>query len=101
MHNKIILLYNNLKSYIIRLLKVDPENEFGIINNLQVIKRKKSLSKEEIDILEQLEKNSNNNWTVCAVNILLENRHRARKLIDELSEEEQTLFKGFPIYNML
>lgn len=93
--------YDIAKLLITKLLEVDAENEYGIINQLQLLKRKRELSEEEISKLERLEEVSEDDMVVCAVNVLLENKHKAKKLIDQLSEERQEMFKGFPIYNLL
>ena len=37
----------------------------------------------------------------CAVNILLENKRKAKRLIEQLSEEDKGTFKQYPIYNLL
>lgn len=93
--------YDMAKLIITKLLEVDEENEYGIINQLQLLKRKRELSAEEVDKLESLEVTSEDDMVVCAVNVLLENKHKARKLISQLSPEKQEMFKDFPIYNLL
>ena len=84
-----------------KLLQVDENNEYGIINKLQLLKRKRELSEDEISVLEKLEENTNDSMVRSAVNILLENKHNAKKLVNQLSEEDQATFKQFPIYNLL
>lgn len=93
--------YDMAKLIITKLLEVDEENAYGIINQLQLLKRKRELSAEEVDKLESLEVTSEDDMVVCAVNVLLENKHKARKLISQLSPEKQEMFKDFPIYNLL
>lgn len=41
------------------------------------------------------------NMILCAVNILLDNKHRAKKLISQLSEEDQKTFRNYPIYYLM
>lgn len=84
-----------------KVLKIFPENEIGIINKMQLSKRKRDLTEDEMLKLEAIEDKSNITMIKCAANILLENRRKAQKLLAELSEEEQSLFKNFPIYNLL
>ena len=84
-----------------KLLQVDENNEYGIINKLQLLKRKRELSEDEISVLEKLEENTNDSMVRSAVNILLENKHNAKKLVNQLSAEDQATFKQFPIYNLL
>ena len=84
-----------------KLLQVDENNEYGIINKVQLLKRKRELSEDEISVLEKLEENTNDSMVRSAVNILLENKHNAKKLVNQLSEEDQATFKQFPIYNLL
>ena len=71
-----------------KLLQVDENNEYGIINKLQLLKRKRELSEDEISVLEKLEENTNDSMVRSAVNILLENKHNAKKLVNQLSEED-------------
>lgn len=83
------------------VLEVLPEDEYGIINKMQLVKRKRELSNDEVIKLEEIECKSNNSLTKCAVNILIDNKGRARKLISKLSAEEQKTFMSFPIYSLL
>lgn len=93
--------YDMAQLLIMKLLEVNENNEYGIINKLQLFKRKRELSEDEIAVLEELEEKTKDDMVKCAVNILLENKHNARKLINQLSEEDQATFKQFPIYNLL
>lgn len=93
--------YDMATLLIAKLLEVDENNENGIINHLQLLKRKRELADEEISKIEKLEESTENEMIICAANILLENRHQAKKLMNQWSEEKQELFKNFPIYNLL
>lgn len=84
-----------------KLLEFNKEDENGIINYFQLLKRKRELSGDEIAKLEQLEEKTTNDMIICAINILLENEQRAKKLINQLSDENREMFKQFPIYNLL
>lgn len=93
--------YDMAQLLITKLLEVDKNNEYGIINKLQLLKRKRELSGEEIAVLEKIGEETSDDMVKCAVNILLENKHSARKLINQFSKEEQSFFQQFPIYNLL
>lgn len=84
-----------------KLLAVDPKNENTILNKLQLIKRKRKLQTDEIMILENMEQETPNTRVKCAVNILLDNKYSAQKLLDQLSLDDQKIFKQYPIYNLL
>jgi hypothetical protein len=84
-----------------KALEILPEDEYGIINKMQLLKRKRKLTNEEIQKLEEIEEKSDNPMTKCAVNILIENKRKAQKLISELPEENQKEIMGYPIYNLL
>lgn len=93
--------YDMANLLITKLLEFEPENEFGIINKLQLLKRKRDLSDEELLELEKIEKKTESDMIPCAVNILLENKRKAKRLIEQLSEEDKDTFKQYPIYNLL
>ncbi len=98
-HNEI---YYDIANYMIdKVLEVLPEDEYGIINKMQLLKRKRILSEEEIIKLEKIEEKSYNPIIKCAVNILLENKRKAQKLLLELPEEDQKAMMSYPIYNLL
>ena len=84
-----------------KLLQVEEDNENGIINRLQLLKRKRELSEKEISELESLEEKTENDMIMCAINVLLDNKHKAKQLINKLSEADQEIFKNYPIYNLL
>lgn len=89
------------KLLITKLLKVKRTDEISLINYYQLIKRKRDFSEKEIFELEQIEDKTDNKLIICAVNILLENKNLAKRLIEQLPEEQQRIFKDFPIYNLL
>uniref|UniRef100_UPI0040574E31 hypothetical protein n=1 Tax=Acetatifactor sp. TaxID=1872090 RepID=UPI0040574E31 len=84
-----------------KLLEIRPEDEYLLINKIQLIKRKSELSEDCIIKLEELEKETENPMTKCAINILLENKRMAKKLIAELPEEKRNEMMSYPIYNLL
>lgn len=48
-----------------------------------------------------MEEQSEKVKVVCAANILLVNKRKARKLLDEMNEDDRALFMTYPIYNLL
>lgn len=84
-----------------RLQIIDSEADYIKINRLQLIKRKRSLTENELQELEKIETNTEDVKVACAANILLENRRRAKTKLDEMSDEDKNLFMTFPIYNLL
>lgn len=84
-----------------KLLQTSPDNAYWIINKYQLLKRKRELSENELQELEELEKINDDKKVLCAINILLENKRKAKKLLDEMDEEDRTQFLSFPIHNLL
>ena len=72
-----------------------------IINKLQVVKRKRSLTNDEIADLVNLRKNRTEKVVQCAIAILLNESKEANRLLDELSTDERMLIMDYPIYNLL
>lgn len=75
--------------------------EKGAVNKLQLLWRKRPLSEDELIELEEMEEKSEDEKVTCAANILLENKRKARKLLDEMNEDDRMLFMTYPIYNLL
>lgn len=94
-------LYKIAKYLSDKFEEIDPKDQNGIINKLQLIKRKRIFTDTEISQLEEIEQSPCSDMIYCAVEILLENRHIAKKQIDALSLENKTKFKSFPIFNLL
>lgn len=84
-----------------KLIFVSPQNEYWKINKLQLLRRKRPLSEEEMQELESIEKISEDRKVICAVNILLENRRMAQKVLEEMDDEDRGVFVTYPIYNLL
>ena len=84
-----------------KLLNASPGNVYWKINRFQLLKRKRDLSEDELQELEDLEKANNDKKVLCAINILLENKRKAKKLLDEMGQEDRELFLTYPIYNLL
>ena len=93
--------YNVAKAISNRLMDIDPDATYLKINELQLIKRKRNLTEDEQRELERIESDTGDMKVACAVNILLENRRKAKKKLDEMSDEDKEIFMTFPIYNLL
>lgn len=93
--------YNVAKAISNRLMDIDPDATYLKINELQLIKRKRDLTEDEQRELERIESDTGDMKVACAVNILLENRRKAKKKLDEMSDEDKEIFMTFPIYNLL
>lgn len=91
--------YNVALLIIEKLIELDNDNSAAIINRMQLIYRKRTLSEEEMEKLESIEEQDH--LTKCAVNILLDNKRITKKYLEKLSEEEINKFKQNPIYNLL
>lgn len=84
-----------------RLIEVNPDAAYLRINRLQLIKRKRNLTENELQELENIEISTDDIKVICAVNILLENRRKAKKKLDEMSDGDREMFMSYPIYNLL
>ena len=84
-----------------KLLGVSPDNDYWRINKLQLLRRKRELSEEEFQELEHIENDSDDKKVVCAANILLDNKRKAKRALDEMTEEDRELFMTYPIHNLL
>lgn len=100
-HTKNEKYYNMSRLISDKLFQVSPENEYWRINKLQLLRRKRPLSEDELIELEEMEEKSEDVKVTCATNILLENKRKARKLLERMNEEDRTLFMTYPIYNLL
>ncbi len=93
--------YNLAKKISDKLMRVSPEEAYLKINKLQLIKRKRNLTEDELQELESIEGNTDDKKVICATNILLENKRKAKKELEEMSDEDRELFMTYPIYNLL
>ena len=83
-----------------KILAANPQCDNWKINRLQVLKRKRELSEEELGELEQMECAGSNLMVKCAANILLENKYKAHKQLENMTEEDRKLFQSYPIYHL-
>lgn len=93
--------YNMAKVISDKLLAVNSKANYIKINRLQLIKRKRSLSEDELQELEIIENNTDVKEVICAVNILLDNKRKAQKELDGMPDEDREAFMTYPIYNLL
>ena len=69
------------------------------INIMQIIKRRRTFTKEETDLLYEIKADVNIDLIgKAAICLLLEEHNEARFYYDKLSSEEQKIFKAHPIY---
>jgi hypothetical protein len=74
-------------------------NEIALLNYFQVIKRKRSLKREEVAKLYELTENNDLSEDVkVGAYLLLENQIAAEMHFEKMSTEQQDSFKTFPIY---
>lgn len=93
--------YNVAKLISDRLMEIDPDAAYLRINRLQLIKRKRDLTEKELQELESIEADTREKMVICAANILLENKRKAKKELDEMTKEDKEMFMNYPIYNLL
>lgn len=48
-----------------------------------------------------MERNTKDTQVVCAVNILLENKRKAKQMLGEMEENERDEFVRYPIYGLM
>lgn len=84
-----------------RLIEFDPDNDYWKVNQLQMLKRKRELSEEELVILDAMEETITDSKLLCAINILLDNKRKAQKELENMTDEDKAVFISYPIYNLL
>lgn len=84
------------------LSKKESFNDFSKINLYQCYRRKRSLEQsEEDELLDLIEKSSNNYSNIVGAYILLDNVKLVNRYLKRLPVDEQTLFKEYPIWNLI
>lgn len=79
---------------------VEYNKTLHIVNQLQIIKRKRSFTKEEVISLEEIRESSEGNASLqLACSILLDDIDSVRKYENACTQEELTLLKQFPIWH--
>lgn len=84
-----------------KLLQINPQSDYWKINRLQMLKRKRILSEEELLELENMEQGASDMKLLCAINILLENKRDAQKNLNDMEKADREMFITYPIYNLL
>lgn len=84
-----------------RLLEVYPEDDICIINVMQIKKRRDSLDKNDEDILLSMKGRTDNQQIHCCVNILVGNYYDAKKILENMNEEERNSFIEYPVIKLL
>ncbi len=84
-----------------KLLVLSPDNDYWKINRLQLLKRKRELSEEELQELENMEQRVEEPQLLCAISILLENKRKAKRKLENMKEGDKKVFLSYPIYNLL
>ncbi len=80
--------------------KTNALDDMMTLNRLQIIKRKREFTQEEISLLQELRKKSNQRSVQCAASILLEKQELAQTYFDEMDASEKQRFLCFPICNL-
>lgn len=83
-----------------KILASNPGQDDWKINRLQVLKRKRELSDQELEELARIENESTSTMVKCAANILMENKYKARKQLEAMSVEDREVFCSYPIYHL-
>lgn len=79
---------------------VEYNKTLHIVNRLQIIKRKRSFTEEEVISLEEIRESSDGNASLqLACSILLDDIDSVRKYENACTQEELTLLKQFPIWH--
>lgn len=81
-----------------KLKNIEGEKVDYIINKLQIKKRLKKLTDEDIRKLKSLD--DSDFQVLCGINVLLENREKAKFYYEKLDKETQAFFAEYPIYNL-
>ena len=90
---------------ILNILKEKDKNLPKIyyrINELQICKRERMLTKDErFELFEMIKNYSTDNALIAGVYILLDEFFNAEKYLKKLTREQQDAFKSYPIYTFL
>ncbi len=85
---------------IFKWLMANDNQDIFTINYYQCIKRKQSLSDNDIDVLIHLKDHTNDKISRWGVNLLLDNKNEMDYCWKQLSNQEQEIIKQYPIYNL-
>jgi hypothetical protein len=94
-------LFINVADYLaVKMIRVSQE-DYVIINALQIKKRRQALDIEDEETLENILNQTDRLDIKCAVNILLDNKHLAKKQLAELAPDIQKSFRKQPLYALM
>jgi len=82
------------------LLGMYSENLIYLLNFLQIIRRQRPLSKDEINTLRRKLIQETSNKIKTGIYIMLENKTDVRRCFRKLTSEEREQFLSFPIYTL-
>lgn len=84
-----------------KLIEWKPEDYIYIINQMQLIKRKRELTNEEKNILYDIKNKKNDNIDLLyGISILLENKSDIEYYYNRLNEKSKKEFSKYPIENL-
>lgn len=81
-----------------KLKDLEGEKVYYIINELQIKKRLNELTDEDIRKLKSLD--DSDFQILCGINVLLENKEKAKFYYNKLDKDIQVFFAEYPIYNL-
>ena len=73
----------------------------NVINKYQIIKRKRTLTTDEKEVLYEIKEKETNIMIQCAISILLENKSDYERAFSKMNESEKKQFEEFPIFNLV
>jgi len=82
------------------LSKIDSEEMADIvyINKMQIYKRKRELTIEEINHLIEIKNNRNELFYTISINLLIDNKNEAKLDYSKLAEDQKIIYSDFPIF---
>lgn len=90
-----------LAEFIIDKILENAQEDTYVINKMQLIYRKRDLTKEEKKLLYEIKENNKDNQIQLAISILLNNKSDYERYSEKLTEEEKCLFFKYPICNLI
>lgn len=89
----------DLADYQLSRIKKEPnESYITTMNQLQIRKRKGILNEDDIIALKDIE--TDDAGLLCGINILLEEKEKAKSYYNKMTSEEHELFNNYPIYHL-
>lgn len=78
--------------------KESAESYITTMNQLQIRKRKGISNEDDIMTLKNIE--TDDAGLLCGINILLEEKEKAKSYYNKMTSEEHELFNNYPIYHL-